>query len=189
MKCYNCGKQLDNSSKTREHIPAKALFRDFKIKLTDNIITVPACRECNKLFSKYTDEEFRNFIGSITDEFRKNKIRMYVKEADKPLGILTTYLDYNISNNLHGKLKNYKSKLRMYYFGITDDNGNSNFDKMSSLKEYYAELEKINTWEKEIKTYAELLQKIKKGHHELAKNVDKIKDDELKKHCSNMPAI
>ena len=48
-KCIFCGK----TATTKEHIPAKHLFKG---KPDKDLITVPSCEECNKGFQK--DEEF-----------------------------------------------------------------------------------------------------------------------------------
>lgn len=58
--CIFCGKLAD----TREHIPARNLYKDIG-KL--NPITVPSCSECNKNFSK-DEEYFRNVMTSIQYE-------------------------------------------------------------------------------------------------------------------------
>lgn len=55
--CIFCGKPAD----TREHIPAKQLFKGTPAK---NLITVPSCTTCNKSFQK--DEDFfRQFYVSM----------------------------------------------------------------------------------------------------------------------------
>lgn len=66
-RCYNCGKELTKDAITREHIPARTLFDGYNDEFKYNRITVPACKECNNMYSKY-DEEFRNLIGIITNK-------------------------------------------------------------------------------------------------------------------------
>ena len=73
-QCYNCRKVLEKENKTKEHIPAKNLFRGFNQKLSNNIITVPACKKCNEEFGKNTDEEFRNFIAAISGEGKNTRL-------------------------------------------------------------------------------------------------------------------
>lgn len=61
--CYNCGALLDNSNKkTKEHIPARAIYQDFPEEYKKNRIVVPACLNCNSLYSKI-DQELRDAIG------------------------------------------------------------------------------------------------------------------------------
>ncbi|MBN1414853.1 MAG: hypothetical protein JW973_07115 [Bacteroidales bacterium] len=66
--CYNCNSTITKQNKSKEHIPAKALFygyNDIKYHLFKRI-TVWGCRDCNNQYSTI-DEEFRNLIGTINN--------------------------------------------------------------------------------------------------------------------------
>ena len=68
-KCYNCGKplnELPKKERTREHIPAKALFVDYPEEYKKQRITVPACLVCNKAYAKI-DDDLRDLIGILND--------------------------------------------------------------------------------------------------------------------------
>ncbi len=85
MNCYNCGKEI-NGIITREHIPARALFEGFDRQYKNNIITVPACFECNNSYSS-TDEEFRNMIGVIAkreanEQLTKKSVKSVLRKKD-----------------------------------------------------------------------------------------------------------
>ena len=67
MKCYNCGIDLTNDIKTKEHIPAKAYFVGYGDDYKDNRLTVPACRSCNDQYSKI-DNEIRDAIGVLNEK-------------------------------------------------------------------------------------------------------------------------
>lgn len=71
--CYNCGNGFDEKEITREHIPAQNLFAGYDERYKVNRITVPACSNCNGLYSP-TDEEFRNMIGIISKRKDNRKI-------------------------------------------------------------------------------------------------------------------
>ncbi len=61
-RCYNCGKELKEGQSTKEHIPAKTMFKGYDSNYKANRITVPSCFDCNNEYSR-VDEEFRNMIG------------------------------------------------------------------------------------------------------------------------------
>jgi hypothetical protein len=58
--CYICGKPAE----TRDHVPPKAIFPDPR---PTDLITVPACEQCNHKFS-LDDEYFRWFITTTNSE-------------------------------------------------------------------------------------------------------------------------
>ncbi len=69
IRCFNCEKQISRKAgdQTVEHIPIQSLFEGFGDDYKLNRITVPCCYKCNNESSKVLDEEFRNFIGSISN--------------------------------------------------------------------------------------------------------------------------
>ena len=73
MTCYNCGKSLPETNKTKEHIPAKILFDGFDEKFKLNRITVDACFECNNSFSKI-DNEIRDALAIKTEELSSRRL-------------------------------------------------------------------------------------------------------------------
>jgi hypothetical protein len=60
--CYNCGRQLTADIATVEHVPAKNLYEGFGDEYKVNRITVPACFDCNNLYSKI-DQELRDALA------------------------------------------------------------------------------------------------------------------------------
>lgn len=64
--CYNCGIELTDEIATSEHIPAKNLFVGVPHEQKQNLLTVPACFECNQKFSAI-DSEIRDMIGISND--------------------------------------------------------------------------------------------------------------------------
>ena len=132
-------------------------------------------------------------LRAFTDEYRKKKISIYVKDAQDPLMVLLDALNENLNENLIGKVKTLRGKLKSYYFDIKNDVSVSEIDKKNALLEYSKQLEMIKLWEDEIASYSKVLIKIKEGHTELAKNIDKIKEDEvraiLSQYASDIEAI
>jgi len=71
--CYNCGIEITRTNKSKEHIPAQALFEGYSIAHKFNRITVPSCKDCNNNYS-IIDEEFKNLIGVINNAPERNTI-------------------------------------------------------------------------------------------------------------------
>lgn len=57
--CYLCGAEAT----TRDHVPPKTLFPEPR---PSNLITVPACEQCNKAYSR-DEEYFRNNLVAVSN--------------------------------------------------------------------------------------------------------------------------
>jgi len=79
--CYNCGKKMDDTEVTAEHIPAKNLFDGFPDEYKNNRVTVTGCQKCNGEYSIH-DEEFRNVFGVISESKTEEGI---VRKTEKSL--------------------------------------------------------------------------------------------------------
>jgi hypothetical protein len=119
-------------------------------------------------------------LKAFTDEYRKKKIKKYVKEANEPIKVLITFLDFNLSSNLVGKLNVQKKRIESYYFDLIKDSTLSTIEKRKVVEEYYAQLNKNEAKQKELVTYSKALKKIAEGHQKLVDNIEKISDDEIK---------
>ncbi|MFM1998477.1 MAG: hypothetical protein RL204_424 [Bacteroidota bacterium] len=67
LVCFKCGKCLTNETITREHIPAKAFYTGLPEEYKVNLLTIPACLECNQAHAKI-DETMRDAIGIMNDK-------------------------------------------------------------------------------------------------------------------------
>ncbi|ELE7134575.1 hypothetical protein RB977_004061 [Vibrio harveyi] len=61
MKCVYCCNEIEEGEFAREHVPPKSFFK----KGTSNLITIPACRECNN--KKSSDDELVRNIFAMSD--------------------------------------------------------------------------------------------------------------------------
>jgi hypothetical protein len=104
--CFNCGKPISrkDGNETVEHIPMQSLFDGYSDDHKVNRITVPCCKECNNATSAL-DEEFRNWIGSISNlpemqpiadktiksilHYKKQFDRIYVDSGAGTVGLLS----------------------------------------------------------------------------------------------------
>lgn len=77
--CYYCCKPIQKSELTREHIPAKNLYADLPEEFKKDLVTVPAHKICNNLFSKI-DHIMRDMIG-ISNNSLSEKVEMTRKSV------------------------------------------------------------------------------------------------------------
>jgi len=119
-------------------------------------------------------------LKSFTDEYRKKKIKQYVIEANQPIKILLSFLEYNLSSNLTGNLKVQKMSIKEYSFELLKNPSLSKIEKRKVIEEYYERIKKIESTEKELITYTKSLKKISDGHQKLADNIGILNQDEIK---------
>lgn len=82
--CYNCGVLLTNEDATVEHIPAKNLYEEYPSEYKKDRITVPACFDCNQLYSKI-DAELRDLIA-VKNESDTERIAITSKGVRSIMG-------------------------------------------------------------------------------------------------------
>ncbi len=131
--CYDCGKELDDSNRTKEHVPAKNLYDGFGHEFKKNRITVPACFECNNRYSKI-DQEIRDLLAVKSNNLNEKAeltgkgIRSIFRQKNWKGRVFTDIngnavsvsFDYNQLCNLH--LKNFKALFfKKYGFPLPTD--------------------------------------------------------------------
>lgn len=119
-------------------------------------------------------------LRAFTDKYRSHKIKEYVKAGNGPLKVLIGFLDFNLAENLTGKLNVQKELLKDTYFDLTKDPTLSTFEKRKAVEAYYQQIGNIDRQQKELITYSKSLKKIAFGHQELADNIDKLSKKEIK---------
>lgn len=114
-----------------------------------------------------------NIIGNaVSNGYRKNKVRQYVSEADPSFQELIRFLEFTLSRNLKGILRNQTSMSQVTYFQLYKDPSLSAFEKRQVAQEYFSRKQKLEQYGKEIDLYTQMLTKIGAGHRELAENID-----------------
>lgn len=166
-QCYNCGISFANLKKverTKEHIPAKALFEGYPIEYRNNRKTVPACYRCNNEYSTI-DDSIRDLIG-ITNETDAEKKELTAKTVRNIFRNKTElnervlieenkiFFSFNMTNidNLH--FKNFKGiytlitgkplsnsyKLDVYSIGQDEQ-------KLKLGEKFISEIEHLENWD------------------------------------------
>lgn len=128
-----------------------------------------------------------NILGNaISNGYRKNKIRQYVTEADPSFQELVRFLDFNLSRNLKGVLRNQSSMLQIIYIQLYSEPTLSAFEKRQVANEYFERRRILDQYDKEIDLYVKMLGKIGSGHRELAENINRWSIPDLKSHLSEL---
>jgi hypothetical protein len=116
---------------------------------------------------------------SVTDTYRKNKIKIYVEEANEPIQVLLGKFQFIMKENLEVELDFRKERLYDYYMDMKLKNKISEYDKGKATIDYYQQLSDINTKQKQIDAFARSLKSISQGHQKIFDNRNRMSDIEL----------
>jgi 2C-methyl-D-erythritol 2,4-cyclodiphosphate synthase len=119
-------------------------------------------------------------IHAFTDSYRKKKIKNYVKEANAPIKALISFLDFNISSNLNGKLEVKKNRLKLNYFDLIKEPSLSSFEKRQTIKEYYNTISEIEQQQAKFIAYSKTLSAISLGHQKLYDDIEHLSTKTIK---------
>lgn len=119
-------------------------------------------------------------IKAFTNNYRRQKIREYIKQANSSIKELISLLELNISINLKGTLNNKKQNILRETQELLKDNSLSTNEKRKITRDYYLEISNIENQQKKLDAYGKALMKISEGHDKLHKSVGTLKAKELK---------
>jgi len=159
MNCYNCGIELTDETNHVEHIPAKNLYRTYPPEYKENLLTVPACYDCNiGLYSKI-DQEIRDAVGiqnendDLQQEMTEKAVRSIMRKSnwkERVFSIdngksLEVSFSYNDIEKLH--IKNFKGLFyEKYGLPISDEHeikiiaeGDEENEKLQRVDSYFRE--------------------------------------------------
>ncbi|WP_405294538.1 hypothetical protein [Algibacter sp. Ld11] len=119
-------------------------------------------------------------IHAFTDSYRKKKIKTYVKAANTSVKTLISFLDFNISSNLNGKLEVKKNRLKADYFDLVKDTSLSSFEKRNAITEYYTNISVIEQQQAKFAAYSKTLAAISEGHQKLYDDIEHLSLKEIK---------
>ncbi len=121
---------------------------------------------------------------SVTDMYRKKKIKEYVRSANQPVQLLLSKLEFIESENLNGLLKFKRERLFDHYRNLLKSAGMNNYEKQLASEQYYKTMHEIGTMESQISAYSRSLKTVAKGHQKLYDNLDKISGADIKMNLS-----
>lgn len=167
---------LDGLSKLSDGQLTAYKTEDLTTSLTEgNFGSLTINKENVQSYSKISNILIRAF----TDSFRKSNIKEYVVEANEPILKLLSFLDFNLSKNLNGKLNVRKESLKGDYFDLIRDKSLSNMEKRNAVKEYFNSIATIESQQHKLYVYSKTLSKIAEGHQQLHDNIDNLNDQEI----------
>lgn len=167
-KCYNCGipmNELEKSNRTKEHIPAKALFVGYPVEYKDQRKTVPACRICNEEYSKI-DDELRDVIGVLNNgENHKSELteksirkilsnkkelndRMHIEDGEIAFSFNATSLDKLHKKNFKGIYSIIKGEPLTDEYELDIYSDGQDEKKLDLGFTFLEEMEKLGNWNK-----------------------------------------
>src|ERR1035437_4495536 len=119
-------------------------------------------------------------LKAFTDGYRISKIKAYIRQANESVKILTSYLSFNLSANLNGKIDIQIQKAEKTCFNLTKDKTLSTYEKRLSIKDYFIDIERMQKIKESINTFAKGLKKLAEGHQKLYDNLNTLNADEIK---------
>jgi len=118
-------------------------------------------------------------LDAVTGNYRKNKIKKYVGEANQPLQVLLNKFQFILQQNLEGELNFKKEKLYAYYRELLLNDALNDYEKEKAATEYYEALSAVNEEQHRIDLFANSLQDIAEGHQKIYDNRNKMTGKEL----------
>ncbi|WP_373518725.1 hypothetical protein [Pricia sp.] len=153
---------------------------------TDDFTKALATGDFGPIQLKETDVQAYSDISTLllrafTDSYRRKKIKEYVAQAHGPLLKLLRFLELNLTGNLSGKLEVQKSGLKNFYFDFLKDKRLSDYERTKFAEDYFRRISEITAQQKELETFAEILQEIAEAHTTLYNNVSNMTNKEARK--------
>ena len=127
-------------------------------------------------YATLTDMMLRGFA----DSYRRKKIKEYIGQANAPVQVLLSKLQFIESKNLGDLLVFKKERLYDHYRTLLKSKL-SDYEKQEATADYYESLEGILTVEKQVATYARSLKTIARGHQQIYDNRNQISAEELRR--------
>jgi hypothetical protein len=116
---------------------------------------------------------------SVTDIYRKNKIEIYVEDANEPIQVLLEKFQFIMKENLEVELDFRKERLYDYYMEMKLNNTISEYEKGKATIDYYQQLSDINAKQKQIDVFVRGLKSISQGHQKIYDSRNKMSAREL----------
>jgi hypothetical protein len=119
-------------------------------------------------------------LKAVTGQYRKNRVKSYMKEADPYQEILSEKLIFILKENLLGLMEIQKEAWYSFYKSMSFDPTLNTIDKSSAANEYYQLLEGYRTKAVQIKALIEVIEFIAKEHHTLVSSDLKLNSANFK---------
>lgn len=119
-------------------------------------------------------------LNAVAGNYRKNKIKKYVEDANQPIQVLLSKFQFILQKNLEGELDFRKEKLYAFYRELLLNPALNDYEKEKAATDYYQELSAIKVQQQRIDFFAQSLQSIADGHQKIYNNRNKMSAKELR---------
>jgi hypothetical protein len=119
-------------------------------------------------------------LRAATDVYRQKKLTIYIEQANQPIQVLLSKLQFILQKNLVDELSFKKEKLFIYYKEMSLGTSLSPYEKGKATVDYYQQLSDINQKQKQIDAFARGLKSIGEGHQKLYDNRTKLTGKKIK---------
>jgi hypothetical protein len=119
-------------------------------------------------------------LRAATDVYRQKKLTIYIEQANQPIQVLLSKLQFILQKNLVDELSFKKEKLFIYYKEMSLGTSLSAYEKGKATIDYYQQLSDINQKQKQIDAFARGLKSIGEGHQKLYDNRTKLTSKNIK---------
>jgi hypothetical protein len=124
----------------------------------------------------------------ITDGVRKKKLAGFIAEGNAPVQTLLTTLRSILNSNLSKRLDTYRERVESFYFDLSIDSAASLYEKKQIIEEYHERIAAIESKQRLIRSYANGLTAIGKGHQALYDNRNQLNKEQIKSMFSEYSA-
>jgi hypothetical protein len=189
LQSHDCDCQDDEKADSVTQIIYTALNGYFEglTNLSNNDLT---CYKMNSMSKALTEGEFGSLkidkeqaeafsniskilVKAITDEYRKRKLKEFVRAGNSSVQVLIQCLIMNLSSSLSGKLEIQKQRYESFYFDLVRDTSLSTYEKQKAVMDYFTLHNGIALKQQSLYTYTRTLKKIAEGHQVLNDSLDK----------------
>lgn len=108
--------------------------------------------------------------NTITQKYKKRKLRVYLQSGQEPFKQLVEFLDFSLSQNLRGTLEVEKLARKVDAFNLLKDPTLSTWDRREVVSDYYAKIRAIESSEKLTLAYSKILNHLVTGHQRLVES-------------------
>ncbi|MDO1499421.1 hypothetical protein Q2T40_04175 [Winogradskyella maritima] len=115
------------------------------------VITVPIKLNSEDVasYSKLTSLILRAYSGIRS----RKKINSYVTEGHEPFQHLLYFLEFNLSQNLNGKLEVQKKSIQNFYFDFVHDTHLSSYERTKFAEDYFEKKATIERHQNELEAF------------------------------------
>ncbi len=113
-------------------------------------------------------------LRATTDLYRKQKIKEYIAQANEPIQLLLSKLQFILQKNLSGELNFKKERLYAYYKELGLGRNISDYEKGKAATDYYQQISLITNQQNQIDSFVKNLRGIASGHQKLYDNRNKL---------------